>query len=165
MKCFPREMPRLSVPPADSLLFSQAWGVWWGHVGGGPQCSSAAPLPLRADLSPGEDVFWLISSPHGWLRRTSQGSCGWHGQCSPTPGKGSSLMKWRRASAETLSWPVGPAFRSTIVLVLSAGFESHSLNENDKFTSKGWLPSTRKGSALWASGPQGATPLSVGPAE
>lgn len=52
-----------------------------------------------------------------------------------------------------------------MVLVLSAGFESHSLNENDKFTRKGRLPSTSEGSALRASWPQGTTPLSVGPAE
>ena len=51
------------------------------------------------------------------------------------------------------------------MLVLPAGSESHSLNENDKFTRKGWLPSTSKGSALRASGPQGTAPLSVGPAE
>lgn len=52
-----------------------------------------------------------------------------------------------------------------MVLVLSAGLESHSLNENDKFTRKGWLPSTREGSALQALWPQGTTLLSVGPAE
>lgn len=51
------------------------------------------------------------------------------------------------------------------MLVLPVGFESHSLNENDKFTRKGWLPSTSEGSAPQASQPQGNTPLSVGPAE
>lgn len=51
------------------------------------------------------------------------------------------------------------------MLVLPVGLESHSLNENDKFTRKGWLPSTSKASAPQASQPQGNTPLSVGPAE
>lgn len=76
------------------------------------------------------------------------------------PGKGSfPLLKWNRASPEPLSWLVSPAFRSTILLVLSAGFESHSLNENDKFTRQGRLPSVSKESAARASLAPGDHPL------
>lgn len=148
-------MPRVSIPPAGSLLFSQGWGAWWGDSRG-----ESAVLLCWADLSPGEDGSGCPALPMVGSEELPRQL--WRAQTMPThPREGLLLLdEMKRSQRRNPLLASRPCIQGH-----PAGSQSHSLNENDKFTRKGWLPSTSKGSALWASGPPGTAPLSVGPAE